>query len=51
MKVVIATCFESNEERVSFVLDACKKRKYNTKVITSDFSHIKKRKRKKRRKK
>ena len=45
MKVVIATCFESNEERVSFVLEACKKRKYNTKVITTDFSHIKKQKR------
>lgn len=45
MKVVIATCFESNEERVSFVLDACKSRKYKTKVFTTDFSHIKKQKR------
>lgn len=45
MKVVIATCFESNEERVSFVLEACKKRKYNAKVITTGFSHIKKQKR------
>lgn len=45
MKVIIVTCFESNEERVSFVLEACKKRKYNTKVITTDFSHIKKQKR------
>lgn len=45
MKVVIATCFESNEERLSFVLDACKSRKYKTKVYTTDFSHIKKQKR------
>lgn len=45
MRVVIATCFESNEERVSFVLEACKKRKYKTKVFTTDFSHIKKQKR------
>ena len=45
MKVVIATCFESNEERVSFVLDVCKSRKYNTKVFTTDFSHMKKQKR------
>ena len=45
MKVVIATCFESNEERVSFVLDACKSRNYATKVYTTDFSHIKKQKR------
>ena len=45
MKVVIATCFESNEERVSFVLETCKLRKYKTKVFTTDFSHIKKAKR------
>lgn len=45
MKVSIITCFESNEERVSFVYDACKKRKYKVNVITSDFSHIKKTKR------
>lgn len=45
MKVVIATCFESNEERLSFVLEACKKRDYFVKVITTDFSHIKKQKR------
>lgn len=42
MKVIIATCFESNEERLSFVLEACKKRKYDVEVITTDFSHIKK---------
>lgn len=45
MKVLIVTCFESNEERVSFVLDACKKRNYKTQVVTTDFSHIKKEKR------
>ena len=45
MKVVIATCFESNEERVSFVLETCQKRQYETKVITTDFSHINKQKR------
>lgn len=45
MKVIITTCFESNEERVAFILEACRKRKYNTKVITTDFSHIKKQKR------
>lgn len=45
MKVSIVTCYESNEERVSFVYDACKKRKYNVSVITTDFSHIKKQKR------
>lgn len=45
MKVVIATCYESNEERVSFVLDACKRRRYDVTVVTTDFSHIKKEKR------
>lgn len=45
MNITIVTCYESNEERISFVLDACKKRKYNVKVITTDFSHIKKQKR------
>ena len=45
MKVVIITCFESNEERVSFVIDACKKRGDDVVAITSDFSHIRKEKR------
>lgn len=45
MKVSIVTCFESNEERASFVLDACLQRKYIAKVITTDFSHVKKEKR------
>ena len=42
MKAVIATCYESNEERVSFVYDALKKRNFDVDVITTDFSHIKK---------
>lgn len=45
MKAIIVTCFESNEERVSFVLETCQKRQYDTKVITTDFSHINKQKR------
>ncbi|MBQ6334389.1 MAG: hypothetical protein IJI46_04925 [Erysipelotrichaceae bacterium] len=45
MKVVIATCFESNEERASFVKRACEKRAYETRVFSSDFSHIRKEKR------
>ena len=45
MKVLIATCFESNEERVKFVHDAGKSRGYDVSVITSDFSHIRKQKR------
>lgn len=47
MKVSILTCFESNEERVSFVVEACKSREYDISVITTDFSHIKKKKRNK----
>ncbi len=42
MKALIVTCFESNEERISFVLDSFKKKRYNTKVITTNYSHIKK---------
>ncbi len=44
MKVVIASCFESNEERMGFVYEACKSRGYDTVALTSDFSHIKKKK-------
>lgn len=40
MKVTIVTCFESNEERVSFIYDACKARDYEVKAYSSDFSHI-----------
>lgn len=45
MKVSIVTCFESNEERASFVLEACKQRGYIAKAITTDFSHVRKAKR------
>lgn len=45
MKATIVTCYESNEERVSIVYDALKKRGYEINVITSDFSHIRKEKR------
>ena len=45
MQVIVLTCFESNEERVSFVVKACKLRKYDVSVISTDFSHIKKQKR------
>ncbi len=46
MKVDIITCYESNEERMGFVYDACSGRGYEVKAYTSDFSHIKKDKRK-----
>lgn len=45
MKVIIATCFESNEERARYVYEACKSRGYDIKAYTSDFSHIRKEKR------
>lgn len=45
MKVLIITCFESNDERVGFVYDACIKKGYDVSVLTSDFSHINKKKR------
>lgn len=45
MKVVIATCFESNEERLRFVYETCQNRGYKVKAYTSDFSHIRKEKR------
>ena len=40
MKITIVTCFESNEERVNFIYDACKARNYEVKAYSSDFSHI-----------
>lgn len=46
MKVTIATCFESNEERAAYVYETCIRRGYEVKVFTSDFSHIRKEKRK-----
>lgn len=42
MKVTIVTCFESNEERVGFIYDACKDRDYKVKAYSTDFSHIRK---------
>ena len=45
MKVAIVTCFESNEERVNYIYDACLSRGYNVEAISSDFSHIRKEKR------
>lgn len=45
MLVEIVTCYESNEERVSFILEACLSRGYEVKVITTDYSHIRKEKR------
>ena len=47
MKVIIITCFESNEERLNYIYDACLSRNYEVKAISSDFSHIRKKKRKK----
>ena len=46
MKAVIITCFESNEERAAFVYDVCLQKNYEVQVYTSDFSHIRKEKRK-----
>ena len=45
MKVTIVTCFESNEERLNYIYDACLNRNYEVKAISSDFSHIRKEKR------
>ena len=42
MKVTVLTCFESNEERASYILDACSKAGYDVEVLTTDFSHIRK---------
>lgn len=46
MKVIIITCYESNEERLNYIYDACLSRNYEVKAISSDFSHIRKEKRK-----
>ena len=42
MKLTIVTCFESNEERVAFIREACEERGFEVEVITSDFSHVRK---------
>ena len=44
-KAAVITCFESNEERTSFVVEVLKKKGYDTTGVTTDFSHISKRKR------
>ena len=46
MKAVIATCFESNEERASSVYEVLKKLAYEVRIFSSDYSHIRKEKRK-----
>ncbi len=46
MKAIILTCYESNEERLGFIYEACKSMNYETLAITSDYSHIHKEKRK-----
>ena len=45
MKALIATCFESNEERASSVYEVLKDLFDEVKVFSSDFSHIRKEKR------
>ena len=45
MKISVLTCFESNEERLRFVHDACRSLGFETNAMTSDFSHIRKEKR------
>ena len=45
MKIDIVTCYESNEERVTFIMEICKSRGYDVKAITSNFSHFRKEKR------
>ena len=44
-KAAIITCFESNEERTSFVIEALKQRDYETIGVSTDYSHIRKEKR------
>ncbi len=41
----VVTCFKSNEERTSFVIEALQERGYNTIGVSTDFSHITKKKR------
>ena len=42
MKAVVITCFESNEERVTFVMDALKTKGYEVSGISTNFSHFNK---------
>jgi len=45
-KAVVVTCFESNEERARMVYELLKEKNFSAELITSDFSHIRKEKRK-----
>jgi len=45
MKVVIVTCFESNEERVRFIAETFANRKDEVDIITTSFSHKEKKQR------
>lgn len=42
MKVVIVTCYESNEERVELIANTFKNRNDEVEIITTSFSHKKK---------
>ena len=42
MKAVIITCFESNEERADLIYEVCMRKGFDTVVLTSDFSHVRK---------
>lgn len=44
-KAAVVTCFESNEERTAFVIEALKQRGYDTIGVSTDYSHIRKEKR------
>lgn len=45
MKATIVTCFESNEQRVDYVYETCIEKGFDVSVISTDFSHINKKKR------
>lgn len=45
MKALIITCFESNEERVLYVNNVLKLINFETVIISTDFSHMRKEKR------
>lgn len=42
MKAVVLTCFESNEERASFVMDSLKSEGYDVLGLSTNFSHMEK---------
>lgn len=45
MRMNIVTCFESNEERVTFIMETCLLRGISVNVYTTSFSHINKKER------